>query len=180
MLYAARMRLTEEDYHKYKHLVYWVANRKRGPIEIQEAVSLGMLGLVQAAHSFNAESRNKFTSYAIKRIGGAILDERRRQGEFPRRTNTYLRPYVCSLDRLKEEHDIDVEDLFCEEPSFVDAALLRKLLRRLTPREREVFYLTYALEYNRKEVAAFCGFSESRTCQYIKRAMRKLRGGREV
>jgi RNA polymerase sigma factor for flagellar operon FliA len=62
--------------------------RKRLPahVEVDDLVSDGVLGLVDAAAKFNPRKRVKFASYAQHRIRGSILDGLRRADPVPRDT----------------------------------------------------------------------------------------------
>lgn len=73
---------------KYDHKVRAEAWRiaKRGPnvIEVDDLVSMGFLGLMDAADKYDPKRGVKFDTYAEYRIRGAMLDELRRQDWVPR------------------------------------------------------------------------------------------------
>ena len=81
---AARERLVLN----YAPLVKYVAGRiARGlPAHVEEAdlISYGLLGLISAIERFDPSRKNKFETYAVVRIRGAILDELRAQDWVPR------------------------------------------------------------------------------------------------
>ncbi|MEP6989967.1 MAG: FliA/WhiG family RNA polymerase sigma factor [bacterium] len=69
-------------------LVHFVA-KKLGrsmstEVDLDELVNIGTLGLIAAAESFDARRGLAFSTYAVPRIRGAILDELRRQDHVPR------------------------------------------------------------------------------------------------
>ena len=53
-------------------------------MELDELVQVGMVGLIEAAHSFDPTKGHEFEHYALSRVRGAILDEVRRQSFLPR------------------------------------------------------------------------------------------------
>ena len=55
----------------------------KGSHDIDEFISAGNLGLVQAAHSFDPNVGTNFGAYAYCRIRGAVLDELRRKCFLP-------------------------------------------------------------------------------------------------
>lgn len=66
------------------HVARQLANRLSTAAELDELVSAGTLGLVQAAESFDAKRGLSFSTFAVPRIRGAILDELRKQDHVPR------------------------------------------------------------------------------------------------
>ena len=80
----ARQSLVEH----YARLVKYVAGRMSiglpHYVDHNDLVSAGLLGLIQAIDNYDPERGNKFETYAIPRIRGAILDELRSQDWFPR------------------------------------------------------------------------------------------------
>lgn len=72
----------------YAPLVKYVAGRVLSglPQHVEEAdlISYGLIGLINAIERFEPERENKFETYAITRIRGAILDELRALDWVPR------------------------------------------------------------------------------------------------
>ena len=58
-----------------RHIVNKIAGQVRSNIDIDDLISAGTLGLVQAARSFDPTREASFKTYAYIRIRGAILDE---------------------------------------------------------------------------------------------------------
>jgi len=80
--------LREEIVKKYLYLVRYVAGRVAiglpQNIEMGDLVSYGILGLFDAIEKFDVEQGNKFETYAVTRIRGAIMDELRKLDWAPR------------------------------------------------------------------------------------------------
>jgi RNA polymerase sigma factor for flagellar operon FliA len=53
-------------------------------MELDELIQVGMVGLIEAARSFDPAKGYEFEHYALSRVRGAILDEVRRQSFLPR------------------------------------------------------------------------------------------------
>lgn len=73
---------------RYMPLVHYVARRvgKKLPasVDVDDLVSTGVFGLIDAIDKFDASLGFKFETYAFKRIRGAILDDLRRMDWVPR------------------------------------------------------------------------------------------------
>jgi RNA polymerase sigma factor for flagellar operon FliA len=61
------------------HVARKLAGRLSTAADLDEMVSAGSLGLIQAVDSFDRSRGLSFSTYAVPRIRGAILDELRRQ-----------------------------------------------------------------------------------------------------
>jgi RNA polymerase sigma factor for flagellar operon FliA len=66
------------------HVARQLANHLSTAAELDELVSAGTLGLIQAVDSFDRSRGLSFSTYAVPRIRGAILDELRKQDHVPR------------------------------------------------------------------------------------------------
>jgi RNA polymerase sigma factor FliA len=87
----------------YSPLVKYVAGRTAGrvagPLDQEDLVSSGLVGLLGAVETFDPGRRTKFESYAISKIRWSILDELRKADPLSRRT----RLRVHQIDRAKDE-----------------------------------------------------------------------------
>jgi RNA polymerase sigma factor for flagellar operon FliA len=66
------------------HVARQLAQRLSTEAQLDELVSAGSLGLIQAVDSFDSSRGLAFSTYAVPRIRGAMLDELRRQDHVPR------------------------------------------------------------------------------------------------
>jgi RNA polymerase sigma factor for flagellar operon FliA len=69
----------------------------------EDLVGYGMLGLIQAADSFEVGRGLKFSTYAFPKIRGAILDELRRQDFLPRGRREKVREVDRAVARFTQE-----------------------------------------------------------------------------
>jgi RNA polymerase sigma factor FliA len=80
--------LRDEIIEHYLHLVKYVVNRLiisfPAHIKSQDLYSTGIIGLIRAVEKYDPEYKNKFETYAVLLIKGAIIDEMRSQDWVPR------------------------------------------------------------------------------------------------
>ncbi|MCK5884628.1 MAG: FliA/WhiG family RNA polymerase sigma factor [Bacteriovoracaceae bacterium] len=67
-----------------KYIAQKIASRLPSNIEVDDLISCGVIGLMDAIEKFDPTRDNKFKTYAEFRIRGAILDELRAQDWVPR------------------------------------------------------------------------------------------------
>jgi RNA polymerase sigma factor for flagellar operon FliA len=67
-----------------KYIAQKIASRLPSNIELDDLISCGVIGLMDAIQKFDASRDNKFKTYAEFRIRGAMLDELRSQDWVPR------------------------------------------------------------------------------------------------
>jgi RNA polymerase sigma factor for flagellar operon FliA len=79
-----RDRLVKEYAPLIKYIAQKIASRLPANIEIDDLMSSGVIGLMDAIEKYDSKRDNKFKTYAEFRIRGAILDELRAQDWVPR------------------------------------------------------------------------------------------------
>ena len=164
------------------NLVKDIAKRFHGRVPpcivLDDLVSAGMVGLIQAVDRFDSSRGPKFKTYAQHRIHGAMLDflreedplsrtERRRVRES---TAAGLSPMTVSLDEI-QLHRLAAP----APPAFTTRFDVREARRSLSPRENHVIALLYDFDWQSREVAAELSVNESRVSQIKQRAIAKLR-----
>ncbi len=95
---SARNALLTQHVGLVHHVARQLARRLSTAADLDEMVSAGMVGLIQAADTFDASRGLSFSTYAVPRIRGAILDELRRQDALPRNVRRRTR----DLGRARE------------------------------------------------------------------------------
>jgi RNA polymerase sigma factor for flagellar operon FliA len=162
------------------NLVKDIAKRFHGRvppcITLDDLVSAGMVGLIQAVDRFDRARGLKFRSYAQHRIHGAMLDFLREEDPLSRterrrvRESTHLSPTTVSLD------EIQLHRLAAPAPAAFTTRLdVREARRSLSSRENRVIALLYDFGWQSREVAADLRVNESRVSQIKQRAISKLR-----
>lgn len=98
----ARAELIEE----YLGLVYDIAQKmaRRMPdtVELSELVSAGSIGLMKAIDSYNERLGFAFSTYAVPRIRGAILDDLRSRDHASRSNRKHEREIMEAKDALRQ------------------------------------------------------------------------------
>jgi RNA polymerase sigma factor FliA len=89
---AARSELLAEHISLVHHISRQIHRRVSADIELDELVSAGTMGLIEALERFEPTRGLAFSTFAVPRVRGAILDELRRIDHVPsslrRRTRT--------------------------------------------------------------------------------------------
>ena len=94
-----RERLILEHYKLVLQIAQKLSGRYPASVELDDLISIGTLGLIDAADRFNATLSVSFGSYARIRIQGAIVDALRRQDWVPR----IVRARAKTLKQVKQE-----------------------------------------------------------------------------
>ena len=81
---GARDALLTENLSLVHHVARQLGRRLGDKVDHDELVSAGILGLMSAMSAFEARRGLAFSTFAVPRIRGAILDELRRQDHVPR------------------------------------------------------------------------------------------------
>ena len=87
----------------YSPLVKYVACRVSAcaicPVELEDVLSWGIFGLLEAVETYDPARRTKFESYAISKIRWAILDELRRLDPLSRSVRRVTAPSFARSGR---------------------------------------------------------------------------------
>jgi RNA polymerase sigma factor for flagellar operon FliA len=86
-----------------------------GPIDREEAIAFGVEGLIQAVDHFDPDRGAAFTTYAVQRIRGSILDAIRRMDMLPRS----LRKSIRDVERA----NLDLSSLYGRWPTAKEIAM---------------------------------------------------------
>jgi RNA polymerase sigma factor for flagellar operon FliA len=81
---AARDQLLQEHLSLVHHVARQLSKALAAPADFDELVSCGTIGLMNALEAFEPQRGLAFSTFAVPRIRGAILDELRRQDHVPR------------------------------------------------------------------------------------------------
>ena len=96
-------RLIEDTLPLVKHVMYQVSVRFPRHVDREELARAGVLGLVQAAHRYDATKGVNFNHYAAQRIRGAILDAVRSTDWAPRSVRRAGRTVEAASDKLAND-----------------------------------------------------------------------------
>lgn len=84
------------------HAAREVAPRVRDAVSLEELVSAGSLGLLQSMEGFDIERGLAFSTFAMRRIRGAILDELRSRDPLSRSDRAQVRRLESAMTELEQ------------------------------------------------------------------------------
>ncbi|OGV49674.1 MAG: hypothetical protein A2017_07400 [Lentisphaerae bacterium GWF2_44_16] len=123
-----RVRLVES----YLLLVLKVANKLpfsiRQKIPVEELFGAGVIGLHEAISSFSEEKKVLFSTFAYKRIRGAIMDELRSQDHLTRTQRNYYKEICAAINRLTAQLSRPPTDAEIAEASGLTIAQVDKYI----------------------------------------------------
>ena len=148
----------------------------------EEAVSAGLLGLVEAADRFDPSRGVPFDAFARRRVHGAVLDFLRAEDPLSRDDRKKRRsgqsdaaePEFVDFDELAEDEDGSQPGRFDEESVLVRMRV-RSVVGTLPEADQRLLALYYGEERTLREVGAELGVTESRICQRLSGILQKLR-----
>ena len=153
-----------------------------------ELQSLGVIGLLDALEKFDPAMGNRFETYAVTRIRGAMRDGVRRMERLPRgdrnRSNAIVQKVTAvDFQTARTRGGTKVQDLLADPDACsaldvlelqADHEELRAAVDALPERERLVIRHYYFDGYFLKKIGEVLGITESRVCQIHRRALRLL------
>lgn len=149
---------------EYMPLVRHAANRiaagsaTAGILEYEDMLACGVQGLIEAYQSFDSTKGAKFSTYALPRIRGAILDALRAGHKV----------WQMADETRSIDPDAAAEDAMVQH-------MLREAVSALPDQERTIVQLYYMHSQSLKSIGKALGISESRASQLRHRAIRRLR-----
>ena len=97
---SARETLLKEHLSLVHHVARQLSRSLAAPADFDELVSCGAIGLMSALDAFDASRGLAFSTFAVPRIRGAILDELRRQDHVPRSIRRKTREIAAARETL--------------------------------------------------------------------------------
>lgn len=93
-----------------KALAVRLAQRVPSQVEVSELVSVGMMGLIEAAQRFNPATGVPFDAFARRRIHGAMMDSLRSLDWAPRSVRRLRRDVDAAIGKLRHVHGREPHD----------------------------------------------------------------------
>ncbi len=164
-------------------LVVYIAKKFESTgINIEDLISIGTVGLMKAANTFQPEKNIKLATYASRCIENEILMHIRKTSA-QKREISIDEPLNVDFDGnellLSDILGSDA-DVVCRRIEEVEERrMVRQSVAALEPREREIIELRFGLcggrERTQKEVADMLGISQSYISRLEKKIMERLR-----
>ena len=108
--YAKRDQLINEYLPHVKRIVYRIASHLPSNVEIDDLINSGIIGLIEAADRYDPTRDNKFMTYAMFRIEGAVLSELRSRDFLSRSNRKKSRELESAYLKLEQKLARDVTD----------------------------------------------------------------------
>jgi RNA polymerase sigma factor for flagellar operon FliA len=154
-------------------------SRRAPRFEVDDLVSAGTIGLIQAVDRFDSTVGVPFGSFAYRRIAGAIIDEiHQLDASTPGDLET-ARSLPLSLEAPVGEDDgltlmdVTVDPFALEPDTHAQLGELLDAIERLPPRERQMLRLSTA-GHTLSEIAVLHDCSHSRVSQLLGQARLRL------
>ncbi len=117
---AYREQLITEYLPYVKRIVHRLAMHLPSTIDIDDLMNVGVIGLIQAVDRYDPRRDNKFMTYAIFRIKGAVLSELRSRDFLSRSNRRKIKELENAFLRLEQKLGREVEDIEVAEELGVD------------------------------------------------------------
>ena len=94
-----------------KRIVHRIAVHLPSTIDIDDLMNVGVIGLIQAVDRYDPKRDNKFMTYAVFRIKGAVLSELRSRDFLSRSNRRKIRDLENTYFKLEQKLGREVEDM---------------------------------------------------------------------
>ena len=168
--------------HNLRLVAHIVKKYYASTVEQDDLLSIGTIGLIKAASTFDYDKGTRFATYAARCIENEILMY------FRRKKKNAQDVYISDpIDTDGEGKSLTLMDILADERSIYESIeakfnceqLYRLMNTCLDDREREILYLRYGLggtrSYTQREVASRLGISRSYISRIEKKALEKLK-----
>ncbi len=171
--------------HNLRLVVYiakrFEANAATSNLTVEDAISIGTIGLIKAVNTFVPSKKIKLATYASRCIENEILMYLRKSSN--RRQESSIEEPLNTDSDGNELHLADVlgsgECISAHIEEDDERRALYRAIDTLAPRERQIMELRFGLrdgiERTQKEVADSIGISQSYISRLEKRIIRRLR-----
>ena len=105
-----RDQLISEYLPHVKRIVHRIAVHLPSTIDIDDLMNVGVIGLIQAVDRYDPNRDNKFMTYAVFRIKGAVLSELRSRDFLSRSNRRKIRDLENTHIKLEQKYGREVDD----------------------------------------------------------------------
>ncbi len=106
-----RDQLISEYLPYVKRIVHRIAVHLPSTIDIDDLMNVGVIGLIQAVDRYDPKRDNKFMTYAVFRIKGAVLSELRSRDFLSRSNRRKIRDLENTYIKLEQKLGREVDDV---------------------------------------------------------------------
>lgn len=108
--HTVRNQIVTEYLPYVNRIVNRIATHLPPTVEVDDLVNVGIIGLIQAIERYDPTRDNKFMTYAVFRIKGAVLSELRSRDFLGRTTRKKIKNLEKAYLKLEQKLGRDVED----------------------------------------------------------------------
>ena len=109
-----------------KRIVHRIAIHLPSTIDIDDLMNVGVIGLIQAVDRYDPSRDNKFMTYAVFRIKGAVLSELRSRDFLSRSNRRKIRNLENACLKLEQKLGREIDDEEIAEELGVDIEQIRR------------------------------------------------------
>ena len=170
--------------HNLRLVVYIAKKFDNTGVGVEDLISIGTIGLIKSINTYNPEKNIKLATYASRCIENEILMYLRHNSKTKLEVSID-EPLNVDLDGnellLSDILGTDEDVIYRDLENQVERKLLKKAIRKLSPREQTIINLRFGLEtpdgkeMTQKEVAEYIGISQSYISRLEKKIMKQLR-----
>lgn len=155
---STRDRLVVEYAPLIKYIAQKIAARLPTNIELDDLISSGVIGLMDAIEKYDASRDNKFKTYAEFRIRGAILDELRAQDWVPRSVREKAKILERCYSRIEQQKGRQATD----EEVCADLGISQEEYHDMLNQVRSVSLLSFddVTSFSKADKRALHGFGD--------------------
>ena len=117
---AYRDQLITEYLPYVKRIVQRLAVHLPSTVDVDDLMNVGVIGLIQAVDRYDPQRDNKFMTYAIFRIKGAVLSELRARDFLSRSNRRKIRELESAYSHLEQKYGREAEDIEVAEELGID------------------------------------------------------------
>ena len=173
--------------HNIRLVISEVMKYLGGPYELQELVSIGMIGLIKSVDTFDISKGVNFSSYFVKCINNEILMFMRSEKRFINEVS-----FEQPIGRDKEDEELTILSiLFDRDSDFVTEyeknesyKIIREVINSLPEKYKNVVIKYFGFNDNdlmkQRELALELGIDQASVSRRIKKALEIIRSQLEV
>lgn len=124
---AQREKLIQEYLPYVRRIVQRIASHLPASVDVEDLMNVGVIGLIQAVDRFDPQRDNKFMTYAVFRIKGAVLSELRSRDYLSRSGRRKLRELEGVAQKLEQRLGRAPDDLELAEDLGVEVEEVHRI-----------------------------------------------------
>lgn len=121
--------LVNEHGDLVRRIAYHLIARLPSSVQVDDLLQSGVIGLIEAARSFNDNQGASFETYAGIRIRGAMIDELRRLDWTPRSVHKHYREVAAAMAAIEARQGSPASDAQVAEELDVDLGTCRQWMQ---------------------------------------------------